>query len=336
MAGGGGRSGGHRQGRRRLADRRGGGRWARPVGARSCAAARRALREAGRDGIVVIAGRAVSAQFATAGADPSSGATTAAGRRVYVRRPVGRGRTSADGAKWRVCRRPSRTSKMAFRTHPPPPPPPSSSPSGYCPCQAPPPPLPPPPPSSSHGGSQPATSSTPPGAHCSAPDDRALLHAVKLNHGHDIAIDALELARVATPSPSPTTLPPPTPTSSSFSRLSGLFDPKTVGEGRGREPRRRPPAPILPPPPRRRRRPAPSPVAAARAKLHPTGRALLHPRQPRPAPSPTAALSSFPGGAGGVGGRPREAVRHWRGLRSFPHRPKRRDSERDEKRGKRG
>ncbi|XP_052136162.1 UBP1-associated protein 2A-like [Oryza glaberrima] len=44
----------------------------------SRAAARRALR-----GGVVVAGRAVSAQFATAGADPSSGAA-AAGRRVYV------------------------------------------------------------------------------------------------------------------------------------------------------------------------------------------------------------------------------------------------------------
>uniref|UniRef100_A0A0E0DXI0 RRM domain-containing protein n=1 Tax=Oryza meridionalis TaxID=40149 RepID=A0A0E0DXI0_9ORYZ len=49
---------------------------------RSRAAARRALR-----GGVVVAGRAVSAQFATAGADPSSAAAaaaTAAGRRVYV------------------------------------------------------------------------------------------------------------------------------------------------------------------------------------------------------------------------------------------------------------
>nr|BAD10741.1 hypothetical protein [Oryza sativa Japonica Group] len=52
-------------------------------GARSHAAGRRLLREVGRDG------RAVSAQFATAGADLSSGAAaaSAAGRRVHVRRP---------------------------------------------------------------------------------------------------------------------------------------------------------------------------------------------------------------------------------------------------------
>uniref|UniRef100_A0A0E0HMX2 Uncharacterized protein n=1 Tax=Oryza nivara TaxID=4536 RepID=A0A0E0HMX2_ORYNI len=36
------------------------------------------LCEVGRDGVVVVAGRAVSAQFATAGADPSSGAATTA------------------------------------------------------------------------------------------------------------------------------------------------------------------------------------------------------------------------------------------------------------------
>uniref|UniRef100_A0A0D3HCR5 Leucine-rich repeat-containing N-terminal plant-type domain-containing protein n=1 Tax=Oryza barthii TaxID=65489 RepID=A0A0D3HCR5_9ORYZ len=56
----------------------------RPEGRRSVGRARRTLHEVGRGGGVVVAGRAVSAQFATAGADLSSGAAaaaSAAGRR---------------------------------------------------------------------------------------------------------------------------------------------------------------------------------------------------------------------------------------------------------------